>query len=176
MRVVAAGEGDLTRFPGERAVDENAGVGGEGVLLANELFATVGDVSAVRAPAKVCDVREGTVGQLKELIPKDVHALCDNAVAESSYKAVGNLRAPVVPVAVHEVLRGIGLGLVQRRIRVRRHLNVAVHALHKYHLALVRREEVIVYSARDIGLEAPLAKLSVLVCSLVELAALQEED
>ena len=103
MGVVATIEGNLRGFSGEGAVDEDAGVCGEGVLLAAELLAGVGDIAAVGAPAKVCDVTERAVRKLKQLLffPKDIHALSHNPVHKGSHKAVGNLRAPMVPVAVH---------------------------------------------------------------------------
>ena len=89
---------------------------------------------------------------------------------------MGNLRAPVVPVAVHEVFRGIGAGLVKGGIGVRGHFHVAVDTLYVNHLGLVRRKEVVVYSAGDIGPKDPLPKLSVFVGGAKELPSLEEPD
>ena len=178
MRVIAAFGGYLRGFPGEGAVEVDAGIGGEGVLLAFQLLAGVGDVAAVRAPAKVCYVREGAVGQLEldVLSSQDVHSFLHHAITQRSYIGVRDFRHPVVPVAVHQVLGGVGLGLVQQGIRVRGHFHGTVYIGYIHHLGAVRGQLVIVYSAGDIGHQFPLSQLVVGKRGLEELAALQEED
>ena len=178
MRVVAARGGYLRGLSCERAVDVDAGVGREGVLLPSQLFAGIGNITAVRAPAKVYHVRERAVGQLEEglILSQDIQALTDNAIAQRCHKAVRNVRHPVVPVPVHQVLRGIGFRLGEQRIRVRGHLYGAVYVGHVNELGLVRRQEIIVHAGGNVRqLRAP-AQLAAFERSFVQLTALQEVD
>ena len=176
--VVAAGEGELRGFPGEGAVDEDAGVGGEGVLLAFQLLAGVGDEAAVGAPGKVRDVREGAVGQLELhfFASQDVHSGGNYAVTQGGHIGMRDFRQPMVPVAVHEVFRGIRLCLVQHRVRVGGYFHGAVDIGNIHELAAVGGEGELFHAAGDIGLQDALAQFSVRIGGLEELAALQEED
>ena len=176
MRVVAALGGHLGGLSRKRAIEVDAGIGGEGVLLARQLFAGIGNVAAVRAPAKVCHIREGAVGQLEEslVLGQDVHAFTDKAIAEGCHKAVRNVRHPVVPVPVHQVLRGIGFRLGKQRVRICGHLHGAVYVGHVNELGLVRRQEIIVHAGGNVRqLRAP-AQLAAFERSFVQLSALEE--
>ena len=178
MRVVAARGGYLRGLSRERTVDVDAGVGREGVLLPRQLFAGIGNISAVRAPAKVCHIRERAVGQLEKglIFSQDIQALTDNAIPQRCHKAVRNVRHPVVPVPVHQVLRGIGFRLGKQRIRICGHLYGAVHIGHVNELGLVRRQEIIVHAGGNVRqLRAP-AQLAAFERSFVQLSALEEVD
>ena len=176
MGVVTAREGDLGSLTGEGAVDVDAGVGRESVLLASELFAGIGHETAVGAPGKVGDVGEGAVGQLEELAVQDVHPFLDYAVNQGGQESMADFRTPVVPVAVHEVFRGIGFGLVQQRVGVGGNLYGAVYGRNIEDLALVRGKEIVVDALFYVRKLCALAQPAVFVGRLVQLAALQEED
>ena len=146
--VITALEGNLGGLAREGAVDIDAGVGREGVLPAFQLLAGIGDVAAVGTPGEVGDIREGAVGQLEEhvLTAEDVPSSGDSAVAEDSHEAVGNVRHPVVPVAVHQIFGRVGLGLVQQRVGVRGNFHGAVYGRNIYQLRRVRRQQIVVNS------------------------------
>ena len=87
---------------------------------------------------------------------------------------MGNLRAPVVPVAVHQVLGGIGPGLGKGRIRIGGDFHAAVDAGNIQNLVAVGGEEVVVYPFRDVGEFLAFAQFPALPGRAVELPALQE--
>ncbi len=176
MRIIAAPERHLRRFSRERTINEDTSIGRESVLLARKLLAAVGDVAAVGAPGKVCHITERTVGQFKKFSVQNIHTLRHYAVSQRCHKTVVDIRAPVIPVTVHQVLGGIGLGLVQHGVCVGRNLHAAVHGRHIQQLALIRRKQVVVNALFHICQLHAAPQHAIRPGRLVKLPALKEID
>ncbi len=176
--VVAAGHRDDGGLAGEDAVDVDLGVGGEGILLPRLFLAGVGDVTAVRAPGEILDAAVRGVREVERDVgpAQDVQAFGDDAVRERGDEGMVQVGGPVVPVAVHQVLGGIGVGLVQRRIGIRGTPDGARDGAHEHELGAVRGEGELIDTARDVSDLGALAELPGLVGGLPDLAALEEID
>ena len=89
-------------------------------MLAGLLAAAVGDVTAVRRPVELLDTAEGLCRELIKLFAQEIQGAlgCDGPVHEGGEVGARDFGHPVVPVAVHQVFRGVGLGLVECRIGV----------------------------------------------------------
>ena len=176
--VVASVHLDALAFAGEDAVDIDLGVGGECVLLAHRLAAAVGDEAAVRAPGELFGAAERLGGELVRFVAQQVEGVVggDHRASERCHVGARSLRHPVVPVAVHQVLGGIGFSLVESRIAVDRGLESAVYRADVQDIALVRREFELADAGGDVAYLDLLAELRPLERGLPDLSALQEVD
>ena len=176
--VIAAAQGDDRGLAGQDAVDVDFRIGGEGVFLAFLLLAGIGDVAAVRAPAEVLDAAEGAVRELVQHIrtAQDVQAFLDYTVAERGDEGMVDVFHPVVPMAVHQVLGRVRIGLGKQRVGVHGALDGAVHRAHVHDLAGVRGKGELVDPPLDVRHLDALAQLAGLVGRLPHLAALEEEN
>ena len=180
IRVVAAVRLDVDRGAGQDVIDVDGSVGAESILLTDLLAAGVDDVAVVGRPVQLLHAAERLGGQLEELVrAEDVDGVVrgDLAVAERGDVAARHVGHPMVPVAVHQVLGGVGLRLVQRGIAVLGGLQGRVlDGAHVDDLLLVGGELEVADSVGDVAELDALAELVALERGLPELAALQEED
>ena len=178
--VVAAALGNCHGGAGHDVIYIDRGVGAEGVLFADLLAAAVGDVPAVGCPVELLDAAEGFGGQFEEFLgAENVDALFrgDDAVNQGGDVAARHLGDPVIPVAVHEVFRAVGLGLVECRIGVGRlHEGGVLNGARIDDLRLVRGNLELSHSGWDVAEFHLLTELVALDGSLPELASLNEEN
>ena len=176
--VIAAGHRDDGGLAGEDAVDVDFRIGGEGVFLPRLLLAGVGDIAAVRAPAEVLDAAVRAVRELELHVgtAQDVQSFGNHAVRERSDEGMADVLHPVVPVAVHQVLGRIGIGLVQERVRVHGAFHVAVDRAHEHELSAVRGKGEFIDPLGNVRNLGPRPQLAGLVSGLPDLASLDEID
>ena len=135
---------------------------------------------AVRRPVQLLGAAERLRGQLVEIVgAQDVDGTFrrNRPVDQGGDIGPGDIRHPVVPVAVHQVLRRVGLGLVESRVAVRRGLEGGVlDAAHVQDLLLIRGDLVVADPVGDVAELDLLAEFAALERGLPELPALQEID
>ena len=178
--VVAAARGHRRRGPALAVIDIDAAVGAEGVLDAAELLAGICDVAAVGRPAELLDSAVGLKGQLVEVAGAEyVHGVVGSypGAAERGHVAARHLGSPVVPMPVHQLLGGVGLRLVERRVAVGGGLQRGVlDAADVDHAGLVGRNRESADSGRYVAQSLHPAELAVGIGSLAELAVVDEID
>ena len=110
--IIAAAHRNDRCFTRQDAIDVDFSIGRESIVPAGKFLAGIGDITAVRAPGKVLDAAERAVRELEENVfpAQDIQALLDDAVPQRGDKRVVQVLHPMVPVAVHQVFGGIGVG------------------------------------------------------------------
>ena len=137
-------------------------------------------MAAVRRPVELLDSSERFSGQFEQVVgPQDVERVvrCDGTVHESCDIAAGDFGHPMVPVAVHQVLCCIGLGLVKRRVGIcRLHHGGILDGGSVYYLLAVRRDFEFPDAGGYIAEFHLLSELACLEGCLKKLASLEEVD
>ena len=133
---------------------------------------------AVGRPVQLLHAAERLGGQLEKLFrAEDVHGIFrgNQPVHQGCDIAAGYLGHPVVPVAVHQVFCGVGVGLVEGGIEIGRGLQGGVlDAAHIQDLLLVRGDLEVADPGGDIAEFHALTEFVALQGRFPELAALQE--
>ena len=120
--VIAAAHADLDSAAALDIINVDVGVGAEGVFLTRLFAAGVYYVASVGRPVELLYAAERFGWELVRFVSEYVHGvlLADKLLAQRCHIAAGSFGNPVVPVTVHQVLCGVGTGLVEGRIAVRR--------------------------------------------------------
>ena len=177
--VIAAVHLDALDFARRDAIDVYLGIRGECVLLAHSLAATIGDEAPVRAPGELFRSAEGLGREFVRLVSEQVEGVVrsDRSACERGDISARSLSHPVVPVTVHQILGGIGLGLVKQRVALRRSLYGAViDGADIQDVALVGREFELADSGGNVTDLDFFTKFRTLERGLPYLASLEEVD
>ena len=178
--VVAAGFGNGCGRTSEHVIYIYGSVGAERILLAGFLAAAICNVPAVRRPVQLLGSAERFSGKFVEVVvPENVYRiLCSNLVAvQRGDIASGNLRYPMIPVAVHEILCGIGLCLVKHGIGVGwLHKSRILYGGSVDDLRFIGRYLEFADSRRDIAQEDLFSEFVTLERRFPQLSALYEID
>ena len=152
--VIASAHRDDLAFSAPDIVDVYFRVCAESVLPARFLAAGIGDEPSVRAPVQLLDPAERLSRELIDFLLscENVNAgLCGYRLVERGYECVRNLRNPMVPMPVHQVVCLVGCGLVQCRVRVGRCAYRTLDSAHEHYTASVRRELEFADAGRNVG-------------------------
>ena len=156
-------------------VEIDAAVGAECVLLACFLAAAVGNVLSVRGPVELLYSSERFGRQFVGFVSQKVDAaLRGDSPAHGRKVGARSLGNPVVPVAVHQIVGGIGLSLVEGRVTVFRALYRTGYGADIDDVASVRGELEFADAGRNVAKAASCSQPFATIGSLPELAVHKE--